>query len=457
MDYGAKYAEAVAWCRAHSAAALLSLSEAVAALSTKLSVVAVLGIGVIGMLPQEAASTLRWVKLPGASPAIEIVRPKQVIIDEAQPTGDVELVASRRQRRRAVEPERPAPVRKDSAIAVEPEPEPAVPPEAPAEAVQGEPPKPDVWADTEVISALRDCVKLLSPIAAEVDLAPPVKHDQCGAAAPVMLRRVASGSNRVEIKPPAMLNCAMVAHLHEWITTVLQPAAEQAFGSPITRLANASGYACRQRTGSQSHSEKLSEHALANAIDIAGFVTADGRTIEVGRHWGPTLRDQKEAARGAARAIESKEPAAKAQTTKAPVRSPSAISQQGGDQRKLAQGGAGAGTRGPPLQRLGRSAEAQPDGKNDGQSDGKVDGQSNGKGDGQSNGKSEGQSLGKGVKPLAQAREEAQSSAEGAFLRRLHKGACGIFGTVLGPEANEAHRDHFHLDLAPRRRSAFCE
>jgi hypothetical protein len=430
MDYGAKYAKAVAWCRARSVSALLSLSEAIAALSTKLSVVAVLGIGAIGVLPQEAASTLRWVKLPGPSPAIEIVRPKQVIIDEAQPTDDVELVASRRQRRRAVEPERPAPVRKDSAIAVEPEPEPVVP-EAPAEAVQSEPPKPDVWADAEVISALRECVKLLAPIAAEVDLAPPLKQDQCGAAAPVMLRRVASGSNRVEIKPPAMLNCAMVAHLHEWITTVLQPAAEQAFGSPITRLANASGYACRQRNGSQSHSERLSEHALANAIDIAAFVTADGRTIEVGRHWGPTLRDQKEAARSAARAKESKEPAAKVDAARTPVRSPSAISPQGGDQRKLAQGGA------EPLQRLGRSAEAQTEVKNDGKGDGKSDG--------------------RGVAPLAQAREEAQVSPEGAFLRRLHKGACGIFGTVLGPEANEAHRDHFHLDLAPRRRSAYCE
>ncbi|NJO33319.1 MAG: extensin family protein [Rhodospirillales bacterium] len=46
---------------------------------------------------------------------------------------------------------------------------------------------------------------------------------------------------------------------------------------------------------------------------------------------------------------------------------------------------------------------------------------------------------------------------EGAFLRRLHRGACGIFSTVLGPEANEAHRNHFHFDLAPRRRNAFCE
>lgn len=53
--------------------------------------------------------------------------------------------------------------------------------------------------------------------------------------------------------------------------------------------------------------------------------------------------------------------------------------------------------------------------------------------------------------------EVAKATAEAAFLRRLHRGACGTFGTVLGPEANEAHRDHFHFDLAARKRNAFCE
>ena len=43
------------------------------------------------------------------------------------------------------------------------------------------------------------------------------------------------------------------------------------------------------------------------------------------------------------------------------------------------------------------------------------------------------------------------------FLRQLHVDACGIFGTVLGPEANQAHANHYHFDLAPRRRSAYCE
>lgn len=38
------------------------------------------------------------------------------------------------------------------------------------------------------------------------------------------------------------------------------------------------------------------------------------------------------------------------------------------------------------------------------------------------------------------------SAAEREFLRVVHKSACKRFGTVLGPEYNAAHRDHFHLE-----------
>ena len=34
------------------------------------------------------------------------------------------------------------------------------------------------------------------------------------------------------------------------------------------------------------------------------------------------------------------------------------------------------------------------------------------------------------------------------FLRRIHKRACDSFTTVLGPNADKHHHDHFHLDLA---------
>ncbi len=36
---------------------------------------------------------------------------------------------------------------------------------------------------------------------------------------------------------------------------------------------------------------------------------------------------------------------------------------------------------------------------------------------------------------------------EGLLLRTAHQGGCAEFTTMLGPEANASHLDHFHLDL----------
>lgn len=41
-------------------------------------------------------------------------------------------------------------------------------------------------------------------------------------------------------------------------------------------------------------------------------------------------------------------------------------------------------------------------------------------------------------------------------LRRMHKDACGPFGTVLGPKANRFHLDHFHFDTARYRSGRYC-
>ena len=40
------------------------------------------------------------------------------------------------------------------------------------------------------------------------------------------------------------------------------------------------------------------------------------------------------------------------------------------------------------------------------------------------------------------------SERERAFLRTVHDGACQNFTTVLGPEYDANHKDHFHLDVA---------
>lgn len=44
----------------------------------------------------------------------------------------------------------------------------------------------------------------------------------------------------------------------------------------------------------------------------------------------------------------------------------------------------------------------------------------------------------------------------GERLRRMHKAACGPFGTVLGPASDRFHRDHFHLDTARYRSGSYC-
>ena len=45
---------------------------------------------------------------------------------------------------------------------------------------------------------------------------------------------------------------------------------------------------------------------------------------------------------------------------------------------------------------------------------------------------------------------------KGKILRRMHRAACGPFGTVLGPDANRFHRDHFHFDVARYRGRSYC-
>lgn len=41
-------------------------------------------------------------------------------------------------------------------------------------------------------------------------------------------------------------------------------------------------------------------------------------------------------------------------------------------------------------------------------------------------------------------------------LRAMWRAACGPFGTVLGPDADRFHRDHFHFDVADYRSGSYC-
>ena len=56
-----------------------------------------------------------------------------------------------------------------------------------------------------------------------------------------------------------------------------------------------------------------------------------------------------------------------------------------------------------------------------------------------------------GGRRLRVEREWGSSDADGLFLREVRDGACRVFDSVLGPDYNAAHRDHFHFDRGPYR------
>ncbi|WP_326523615.1 extensin-like domain-containing protein [Sphingomonas sp.] len=115
----------------------------------------------------------------------------------------------------------------------------------------------------------------------------------------------------------------------EW--NVIQPAAKRHFGERVRTIEHFGSYNCRRLYG-RSEGD-WSQHATADAIDLAGFVLTDGTRISIVRDWSGTGED------GAAKA---------------------------------------------------------------------------------------------------------------AFLRDVRDGACRLFTTVLSPDYNAAHRDHFHIDTANR-------
>ena len=45
---------------------------------------------------------------------------------------------------------------------------------------------------------------------------------------------------------------------------------------------------------------------------------------------------------------------------------------------------------------------------------------------------------------------------KGRILSQMHRSACGPFGTVLGPNSDRFHRDHFHFDTARHRSGSYC-
>jgi hypothetical protein len=93
----------------------------------------------------------------------------------------------------------------------------------------------------------------------------------------------------VAVGKPFNLSCRAALSLALWDRHVLQQAAQRHLGANVQLIEHLGSYACRNLYGKEGR--RRSQHATADAWDIAGFVLSDGRRISVLRDW--SRRDDK--------------------------------------------------------------------------------------------------------------------------------------------------------------------
>ncbi|MBC8056434.1 MAG: extensin family protein [Rhizobiales bacterium] len=90
-------------------------------------------------------------------------------------------------------------------------------------------------------------------------------------------------STSAQIGEPFTLSCRTAVSLALWERHALQPAATRMLGSGIRRIEHYGSFACRNVYGRADG--RRSQHATADAFDVAGFVLDDGRRVTVAAHW----------------------------------------------------------------------------------------------------------------------------------------------------------------------------
>ena len=299
-------------------------------------------------------------------------------------------------------------------------------------------PRPDevspgsAWSSQEIEAAQARCTALLGGLDFVAVPETPIREGhECGTAAPMKLISIGK-SPQIAHSPPPTVTCDLIAAQHKWLHRDVQPLARRHLGAPVIRIEAMSSYSCRKAYGRAGG--RLSEHGRANALDIRAFTTARAETVVVSADWGPTVREiAATVAKGDGERAETGEPAddVRNEPTADPAGhlAPALVTPvaPGWQRADVAFGMPGLSftwrATADPEKRLAAAPPSRLGGPN-------------------------------ASVAAAPARNVGDKSE---FLREAHHAACKIFGTVLGPEANSAHKNHFHVDMAERKVTVICE
>ena len=103
----------------------------------------------------------------------------------------------------------------------------------------------------------------------------------CSAVGAVKLSSLQTDRASMALAGLGPITCPLANTFAGWARFGVDRAAQQLLGSALTRIETMGSYNCRNVAGSL----RRSAHATGNAVDVSGFVLADGRRITVAGDW----------------------------------------------------------------------------------------------------------------------------------------------------------------------------
>lgn len=103
----------------------------------------------------------------------------------------------------------------------------------------------------------------------------------CATVNTVRLAWLRGDDSHLELSNLGPVTCQLATTLSGWARFGVDRAARTILGSPLARIETFGSYNCRNVAGT----DHRSAHATANALDVSGFLLADGRRITITSGW----------------------------------------------------------------------------------------------------------------------------------------------------------------------------
>ncbi len=151
-----------------------------------------------------------------------------------------------------------------------------------------EPPEKQQTGPVFDLTRTKSCETALKKAGTRFELLQPISEKTpCGAKRPLLLKSLPMA---VEVPDGVKVRCEVAMALSKWMTETVVPSAKLHLGAKVTAIDISTSYQCRRRNNGETG--KYSEHAFANAVDVAGFRFEDRDRLAIAVRLGNSDPDR---------------------------------------------------------------------------------------------------------------------------------------------------------------------